>query len=116
VGDVASGGETAIDVYGGGGNGDEGFGVVPAWRADGKKIAWTAYTAGSAPLHVEEANVDGSGKRAIGTTGDREMMYVSATEGVLTAAAAGRPVVTLVNLASGARTTFQQGSQPTVQP
>jgi len=116
VGDVATGGETAIDVYGGGGNLDQGFGVVPAWRIDGKRIAWTAYTAGTAPLHVEEANADGTGKRVIGVTDDREMVYVTRTEGALTATASGKPVVTLVNLATGARTAFQQGSQPTVQP
>lgn len=115
VGNVATGGETAIDVYGGGGNLSQGFGVVPAWRADGKRIAWTAYTAGTVPLHVEESNADGSGKRRIGVTDDREMTYVSTTEGVLTATASGKPVVTLVNLATGARTAFEQGSQPTVQ-
>src|SRR5262249_17912503 len=41
VGNVATGGETAIDVYGGGGNLRKGFAVVPAWRADGKKVSWT---------------------------------------------------------------------------
>jgi Tol biopolymer transport system component len=116
VGNVATGGEIAIDVYGGGGNETKGFGVIPAWRADGKRLAWTAYTADAKPVHVEEADPTGANRRTIGVAEDRELVYQGAGKGVLTATYQGRSTITIVDLASGKRTPFKTGSQPTVQP
>ncbi len=61
-------------MYGGGGNADEGFGVVPAWSPDGDKVAWTAYTEGATPIHVEEADATGANRRTVGTAQDRELV------------------------------------------
>jgi TolB protein len=116
VGDVATGGETAIDVYGGGGNLATGFGVVPAWRVDGKKVTWTAHTDGCSPVHLQEADADGAHRRTIGTADDREMVYLGIGKGVLTSTYHGRSWVTVLDLGTGERAQFRNGSQPTVQP
>ncbi|WP_327007379.1 hypothetical protein OHA72_09020 [Dactylosporangium sp. NBC_01737] len=114
IGNVDSGTERAIDYYGGGGSGTSGFGVVPAWRADGQKVTWTMYTEDGTAVRVTEADVDGANRRQVGAAGDREMVYAGTRTGVLTAAHQGHSWITAVNLATGARTPLHQGSQPTV--
>ncbi|MDG6109073.1 PD40 domain-containing protein [Dactylosporangium aurantiacum] len=114
VGNVGTGTERAIDYYGGGGSGTSGFGVVPAWRADGQKVTWTTYTEDGTAVRVTEADADGGNRHQIGTAGDREMVYAGTGTGVLTAAHQGHSWITAVDLATGARTPLRQGSQPTV--
>jgi TolB protein len=114
VGTVATGAERAIDVYGGGGNGASGFGVVPAWSKDGKKVAWTAYTENAAPVHVEEADASGANRHPFGAAQDREMVYASAHRAVLTATRNGRSTITVLDLRTGKRAAVRTGSQPTV--
>ena len=114
IGNVTSGTERAIDYYGGGGSGTSGFGVVPAWRADGQKVTWTTYTEDGTAVRVTEADADGGNRRQVGTAGDREMVYAGTGTGVLTAAHQGHSWITAVDLATGARTPLRQGSQPTV--
>jgi Tol biopolymer transport system component len=114
VGTIATGGEVAIDVYGGGGNGESGFGVVPAWRPDSQKVTWTAYTRDASPVHLMEAGVNGAAKRVVGAAQDREMVYAGNQKGVLTATVNGRPTITVMDLATGRRTALRTGSQPTV--
>src|SRR6185312_4551076 len=46
VGTLATGGEKTVDAYGGGSRQNSGFAVVPSWRRDGAKLAWTAYQEG----------------------------------------------------------------------
>ncbi|WP_433053682.1 TolB family protein [Dactylosporangium sp. CS-033363] len=116
IGTVTTGRERAIDVYGGGGNGTSGFGVVPAWRADGKKVAWTTYAADGTAVAVTEANSDGSGRHAVGKADDRELVYTGTSTAVLTGALNGHSWVTAVDLSTGKRTPLHQGSQPTVAP
>jgi Tol biopolymer transport system component len=116
VGNVATGGEYAVDVYGGGGNETKGFGVIPAWSPDGKRLAWTAYTEDAKPVHIEEADPTGANRRTIGVAEDRELVYQGTGKGVLTATYEGRSTITIVDLVTGKRTPFRTGSQPTVQP
>ena len=116
VGNIATGGERAIDVYGGGGNGASGFGVVPAWRSDGKRVAWTSYTVGSTPVHVQESDSDGANRRQVGQAEDREMVYAAGGKGLVTGTFQGRSWVTVLDLTTGNRTPLRQGSQPTVRP
>jgi Tol biopolymer transport system component len=114
VGAVATGSEHAIDVYGGGGESESGFGVVPAWSRDGSKVAWTAYTRDATPIHVEEADASGAHRRTVGAAQDRELVYASANKAVLTATTKGRSTITVLNLTTGKRTALRTGSQPTV--
>ncbi|MEV6927517.1 hypothetical protein AB0M46_23860 [Dactylosporangium sp. NPDC051485] len=114
IGHVGTGRERAIDVYGGGGNGTSGFGVVPAWSADGQKVTWTSHTAKGAAVAVTEADASGANRRRVGKADDREMVYAGERTGVLTAARHGRSWITAVDLATGKRTPLRQGSQPTV--
>jgi Tol biopolymer transport system component len=116
IGNLSTGGERAIDVYGGGGNGTSGFGVVPAWSADGKKVSWTTYNTEGTAVAVTEADADGANRHQVGNADDREMVYAGTRTGVLTAAYAGHSWITAVNLATGERTPLHQGSQPTVAP
>jgi TolB protein len=114
VGTVATGTEHAIDVYGGGGEGDSGFGVVPAWSPDGSKVAWTAYTQDATPIHVEVADASGANRRTVGAAQDRELVYAGTNKAVLTATSKGRSTITVLDLATGKRTALRTGSQPTV--
>jgi Tol biopolymer transport system component len=116
IGNVTTGRERAIDVYGGGGDGESGFGVVPAWRTDGQKVAWTSYSADGRAVAVTEADTDGAHRHQVGKADDREMVYAGTRTGVLTAAHAGHSWITAVDLVTGKRTPLHQGSQPTVAP
>jgi TolB protein len=121
VGTVATGGEKTVAAYGGGSLQTSGFAVVPSWRADGAKLAWTAYQQGETvadnqPVHVVEYDTTTGAKRTVGASQDRELAYVDATRGVATGTYRNGSWVMVVNLATGARTPFHQGSQPSVQP
>jgi Tol biopolymer transport system component len=121
VGTVATGGEKTVAAYGGGSLQNSGFAVVPSWRADGAKLAWTAYQQGETaadnqPVHLVEYDTITGAKRTVGTTLDRELAYVDAVRGAVTSQYNGGSWVTMVNLANGARTPFHKGSQPSVQP
>lgn len=111
VGTVATGGESAVDVYGGGGN-EDGFGVVPAWRPDGKKLSWTAYTDGGTPVHVKEADATGTNGRRIGVAEDRELTYASNGKALVTATVKGASHIVSVDLSTGKRVQLKRGSQP----
>jgi TolB protein len=113
IGTVATGTERALAAFGGGGS-EDGYAVVPAWRPDGAKVAWTTYTGDA--VHVMEAGADGSARRRVGTAQDRELAYVDAGRAVVTAQHRGRSTITLVDLATGRRTPLNQGSQPAVRP
>jgi Tol biopolymer transport system component len=114
IGNVATGGEAAIAVYGGGPNIDGGFAVVPSWSPTGQKVAYTAYTHGSAPVHVEEVDASGANRRNVGVPQDREMVYASTGTALLTARHKAASWVMILDLATGKRTPFKRGSQPTV--
>jgi dipeptidyl aminopeptidase/acylaminoacyl peptidase len=121
VGTVATGGEKTVAAYGGGSLQTSGFAVVPSWRADGAKLAWTAYQEGETaaddqPVHLVEYDAVTGAKRTVGGSLDREMAYVDATRGVATGQHKGGSWVIVVGLANGARTPFHSGSQPSVQP
>jgi TolB protein len=121
VGTVATGGEKTVAAYGGGSLQTSGFAVVPSWRADGAKLAWTAYQEGETaaddqPVHLVEYDAVTGAKRTVGGSLDREMAYVDATRGVATGQHKGGSWVMVVSLATGARTPFHSGSQPSVQP
>ena len=121
VGTVATGGEKTVAAYGGGSLQNSGFAVVPNWRSDGAKLAWTAYQKGETaaddqPLHLVEYDAVTGAKRSVGATLDREMAYVDATRGVATGQYQGGSYVMIVGLANGARVPFHSGSQPSVQP
>ena len=121
VGTVATGGEKTVAAYGGGSLQTSGFAVVPTWRADGAKLAWTAYQEGETaaddkPVHLVEYDAVTGAKRTVGTSLDREMAYVDATRAVVTGQHKGGSYVMVVGLANGTRTAFHAGSQPSVQP
>jgi TolB protein len=121
VGTVATGGEKTVAAYGGGSLQTTGFAVVPNWRADGAKLSWTAYQKGETvaenqPLHVVEYDTTTGAKRTVGANQDRELAYVDTTRAVATGTYRNGSWIMMVNLATGARTPFHQGSQPSVQP
>jgi Tol biopolymer transport system component len=121
VGTVATGGEQTVAAYGGGGRQNQGFAVVPSWRADGAKLAWTAYqkgetTAEDEPVHVVEYDVAGRTKRTVGGVLDREMAYLDAKRAVVTGQVGGGSWVVIVGLDDGTRVPFHAGSQPSVRP
>jgi TolB protein len=121
VATIATGGEKTVDAYGGGGIDFSGFGVVPAWRPDGTRLSWTAYTEGesartSKPVHVSESTATGTGRRTVGSVEDRELAYVDNGRALVTSTHSGGSWVTMVDLASGARTYLRQGSQPAPRP
>jgi TolB protein len=120
VGTVATGGETTVAAYGGGSLGS-GFAVVPSWRADGRKLSWTAYEQGETeadyrPVHLVEYDAATRAKRTVGAALDREMTYVDAQRGAATGTYKGGSWVLVVNLSNGVRTPFHAGSQPSIQP
>jgi Tol biopolymer transport system component len=114
IGNVATGGETAIAVYGGGPNINSGFAVVPCWSPTGTKLTYTAYTDGATPVHVEEIDASGANRRTVGVAEDREMVYASTSTALLTAKFRGASWIMIVDLATGKRTPYKRGSQPTV--
>ena len=121
VGTVAGGGEQTVAAYGGGSLENQGFAVVPSWRADGARLAWTAYqvgetTADNEPVHLVEYNPADGTRRTVGGTLDRELAYLDATHAVVTAQYRGGSWVMLVGLADGSRQPVHQGSQPSVRP
>ena len=121
VGTVATGGEKTVAAYGGGSLQTSGFAVVPSWRADGAKLAWTAYQEGETaaddrPVHLVEYDAVSGAKRTVGAGLDREMAYVDATRGVATGQYKGGSWVMVIGLGNGSRTPFHAGSQPSVQP
>ncbi|MFG1610543.1 hypothetical protein [Actinoplanes sp. NPDC049265] len=121
VGTVATGGERTIAAFGGGSLQNSGFAVLPNWRSDGAKLAFTAYQEGetaaeSAPVHVVELDTISGAKRTVGATLDREMAYVDATRAVATGQYNGGSYVMVVALSGNSRTAFHAGSQPSVQP
>jgi TolB protein len=121
VGTVATGGERAVAAYGGGGVQNSGFAVIPSWRSDGVKLAWTAFqqgetTAENEPVHLVEYDTVSGAKRTVGGSLDREMAYLDATRAVVTGPYRGGSWIVVVNLATGARTPLHAGSQPDVQP
>ncbi|MEU4688420.1 hypothetical protein [Actinoplanes sp. NPDC023714] len=121
LGDVTTGGEKTVAAYGGGGVQNSGFAVVPSWRSDGAKLAFTAFQEGetadeSKPVHLVEYDAITGATRTIGNAMDRELDYVDAGRAVLTSEKAGTAWVTVVGLANGLRTPFKSGSQPSVQP
>lgn len=113
IGNIETGMERALAGFGGGGS-EDGFAVVPAYRPDGAKVAWTTFDGDA--VTITEAAADGSARRQIGTSDDRELAYVDADTALVTAKHRGRSWVTLVDLNTGARVPFQAGSQPAVQP
>jgi TolB protein len=113
TGNIATGMERALAGFGGGGA-EDGFAVVPAYRPDGARIAWTTYAGDS--ITIVEAGADGSGRRQIGTADDRELAYVDAGRALVTAKHQGHSWITLIDLATGRRTPLHAGSQPSVQP
>ncbi|MFC3738041.1 hypothetical protein [Paractinoplanes deccanensis] len=118
---MATGGEQTVAAYGGGSLQNRGFAVVPSWRQDGKKLAWTAYQQGETeadnePVHLVEYDPATRVKRTVGGAGDREMAYVDKTRAVATGQNAGGSWVMVVGLADGSRVPFRAGSQPSVQP
>jgi TolB protein len=113
IGTIATGAERTLAGFGGGG-GTDGYAVVPAWRPDGAKVAWTSYVDGDG-VHLVEAGADGAARRRIGAVDDRELAYVTATGAALvTGTYDGRSWVLLLNPATGKRTPFHAGSQPAV--
>ncbi len=121
IGTIATGGERTVAAFGGGSRQTSGFAVVPSWRADGQKLAYTSYQEGETaaddkPVHVVEYDATTGAKRDIGVAQDREMVYASATKGLMTGQYRNGSWVFVVNLATGARTPFHAGSQPSVQP
>lgn len=121
IGTLATGGEKTVAAYGGGSLQNSGFAVVPSWRSDGAKLAFTAYQQGETaaqdePVHLVEYDTATGAKRTVGGTLDREMAYVDAMRGVATGQIHNGSWVVVVNLATGAKTPFHAGSQPSVQP
>jgi TolB protein len=121
VGEVATGGEQTVAAYGGGGRQNRGFAVVPSWRADGRKLAWTAYQKGETaaedePVHLVEYDTATRAKRTVGGVLDRELAYLDARRAVVTGQHGGGSWVMIVGLPTGARVPFHSGSQPSVQP
>ncbi|MDY7090401.1 MAG: hypothetical protein SYR96_35585 [Actinomycetota bacterium] len=121
VGTIATGGEQTVAAYGGGSLQTSGFAVVPSWRADGAKLAWTAYQrgetkAGDQPLHVVEYDTRTRAKRTVGSPQDRELAYLTSTSAVVTGQHCNGSWLVLVDLVKGTRTLFRDGSQASVQP
>jgi Tol biopolymer transport system component len=120
VGTVATGGEQAVAAYGGGGLENRGYAVIPAWRADGARLAWTAYqegetTAENEPVHLVEYDPAARTKRTVGGALDRELSYLDAGRAVVTGQYRGGSWIVIVGLADGSRAPLHPGSQPSVR-
>jgi TolB protein len=121
VGTVATGAEKTVAAFGGGSLQTRGFAVVPCWRADGAKLAWTAYQQGETradnqPVHLVEYDTASGAKRTVGGALDREMAYLDAKRAVATGPYAGGSWIMVVGLVDGSQVPFHSGSQPSVQP
>ncbi|RZU49100.1 WD40 repeat protein [Krasilnikovia cinnamomea] len=121
IGTVSTGAERTVAAYGGGSLQNSGFAVLPGWRPDGTKLAWTAYqqgetTADNQPVHVVEFDPATGVKRTLGAPEDRELAYVDANRAVVTGQYRGGSWVLTLDLRTGARAAFHAGSQPSVQP
>ncbi|GAB1693180.1 hypothetical protein KRM28CT15_49830 [Krasilnikovia sp. M28-CT-15] len=121
IGTVSTGAERTVAAYGGGSLETSGFAVLPSWRPDGARLAWTAYqqgetTADDQPVHVVEYDPATGVKRTVGAADDREPAYVDANQAVVTGQYRGGSWVLKVDLGTGTRTPFHAGSQPSVQP
>jgi Tol biopolymer transport system component len=121
VGTVTTGGERTVAAYGGGSLETRGFAVVPSWRRDGARLAWTAYqqgetTADNQPVHLVEYDPATGTKRTVGAALDRELAYLDATHAAVTAQYRGGSWVVLIGLADGSRQPLHPGSQPSVRP
>ncbi|GLW32655.1 hypothetical protein Areg01_55930 [Actinoplanes regularis] len=121
VGTVASGAERTLAAFGGGGLQNSGFAVVPAWRGDGGRLAFTVYQKGETaaenqPVHIVEVDLRNGKKRTIGVPMDREPAYLDANRVLVTGENGGASWVLLVDLKTGARVPFHLGSQPAVRP
>ncbi|GAA2866077.1 hypothetical protein Acy02nite_38900 [Actinoplanes cyaneus] len=120
IGTIASGAERMVAAYGGGSLQNRGFAVIPSWRPDGTRLAWTAYQEGETaaenePVHVVELDLTTGRKRTIGVPMDRELTYLDANRALVTAQSTTGSCVTLVDLRTGARTPLHPGSQATAR-
>ncbi|MEV6343929.1 hypothetical protein [Actinoplanes sp. NPDC051851] len=118
IGTIADGTEQPVAGYGGGGTQNSGFAVVPAWRPDGAKLAWTAAQIGETPasnepIHVVEYDVASRTKRTLGTALDRELSYAGTGKAVVTGRYRNGSWLFLLDLATNTRTPLHPGSQPT---
>ncbi|MEU4622226.1 hypothetical protein AB0G04_19955 [Actinoplanes sp. NPDC023801] len=121
IGTVATGEEKTVAAYGGGSLQNRGYAVVPSWRADGRKLSWTAYqegetAAGNKPVHLVEYDVPTGTQRTVGSAMDRELAYADAGRAVITSRNRGGSWLTVLALTNGTRTLLRAGSQPSVQP
>ncbi|GIF13119.1 TolB family protein [Actinoplanes teichomyceticus] len=120
IGTIATGAERVVAAYGGGSLQNRGFAVLPAWRGDGARLAFTAYQEGETPaenepLHVVEYDPRTGRKRTIGAAMDREPTYLDAGRALVTGQSKGGSWVVLIDLRTGARTPFHPGSQPSAR-
>src|SRR6185369_11231541 len=114
AGTVATGGEQTVAAYGGGSLQNSGFAVVPSWRGDGARLAWTAYqqgetTAENEPVHLVEYDPATRAQHRVGGALDRELAYLGTTRAVVTGQYRGGSWVTIVGLTDGSRTLFHSG-------
>jgi dipeptidyl aminopeptidase/acylaminoacyl peptidase len=121
IGTVTTGGEQTVAAYGGGSLQTQGFAVVPTWRSDGARLAWTAYqqgetTADNQPLHLVEFDPATRAQRTVGAVLDRELAYLDTNRAVVTSQYRGGSWLTVVGLGDGSRRLFHSGSQPSVRP
>jgi Tol biopolymer transport system component len=121
IGAVKSGKEVTVAAWGGGGRQNRGFAVIPEWRPDGSRLAFTSSQEGETineyePVHVVEYDPRTHRKRTVGGVLDREMAYLDATHGVVTGPNGGGSWLLVVGLTDGSRQLFHAGSQPSVQP
>jgi TolB protein len=121
IGTVDTGEEKTVAAYGGGSLQNRGYAVVPSWRADGRKLSWTACQEGetpadSKPVHLVEYDVATGTKRTVGSALDRELAYVDANRAVITSRNTGGSWLAVLTLTNGTRTLLRAGSQPSVRP
>jgi TolB protein len=114
-----TGAEVECVAYFGGGGEPPGFAVAPQWRPDDRRLAWTAYSEEyedpEVPIHIVEYDTVTHTTRTIGQPLDRELSYISSSKALITGQYRNGSWVILVDLATGARRPFRQGSQPDYQ-